>query len=60
MEGIKTQATLEIEREDADPTELRIADFDSAAIQRLVSEVSTNEPTGFARGYNRTHNRHNR
>jgi hypothetical protein len=60
METMKTEATLEIERNDTEPNELRVAGFDSVAIQRLVGEISTREPTEFARGYNRTHNRHNR
>ena len=60
MEGMKTEATLEIERKDTDQNELCIAGFDSVAIQRLVGEISTSEPTELARGYNRTHNRHNR
>jgi hypothetical protein len=60
MAGMKTEATLEIERKDTDQNELRIAGFDSVAIQRLVGEISTSEPTELARGYNRTHNRHNR
>jgi hypothetical protein len=60
MEAMKTEATLEIERNDKEPDELCVAGFDSVAIQRLVSEISTNETAEFARGYNRTHNRHNR
>ena len=60
MEAMKTEATLEIERKDADANELRVAGFDSVAIRRLVGEISTDEPAEFARGYNRTHNRHHR
>jgi hypothetical protein len=60
MEAMKTEATLKIERKDTDANELRVAGFDSVAIRRLVGEISTDEPTEFARGYNRTHNRHNR
>ena len=60
MKAMKIEDALDIEREDQGTTELRVVDFDSVAIQRLVSEVSTNEPAIVAHGYNRTYNRHNR
>jgi hypothetical protein len=60
MEAITTEATQEAERPNQSEAELRVADFDSAAIQRLVSEVRSNEPVLVGSRYDRTHNRHNR
>ena len=41
-------------------TPLRAADFDSVAIQRLISEVREDEPVLVGPRYDRTYNRHNR
>lgn len=57
---MKIAETLEVERDEETTTGQQIADFDSVAIQRLISEVGSNEPVIAISGYNRTYNRHNR
>jgi hypothetical protein len=43
-----------------DVDEFHVADFDSVAIQRLISEVRSDEPSLVGPRYDRTYNRHNR
>jgi hypothetical protein len=57
---MKIEETLEIERDEETTTGPQIADFDSVAIQRLITEVAGNDPVIAIGGYNRTYNRHNR
>jgi hypothetical protein len=57
---MKIAETLEVELDEETTTGPQIADFDSVAIQRLISEVGSNEPVIAISGYNRTYNRHNR
>jgi hypothetical protein len=60
VEAMKIEETLEIERDEETTAGPQIADFDSVAIQRLISEVAGNDPVIAVSGYNRTYNRHNR
>lgn len=60
MQAVKIEETLETERDEERPSGPQIADFDSVAIQRLISEVAGNDPAIAISGYNRTYNRHNR
>ena len=60
VEAMKIEDTLEIERDEEMAAGPQIADFDSVAIQRLISEVAGNDPVIAISGYNRTYNRHNR
>jgi hypothetical protein len=48
------------EKDSQTETQLRVTDFDSAAIRRLISEVRDDEPLLVGPRYDRTHNRHNR
>lgn len=57
---MKIEETLEIERHEEMAAGPQIADFDSVAIQRLISEVADSDPVIAVSGYNRTYNRHNR
>jgi len=56
----KIEETLEMERDEETTSGPQIADFDSVAIQRLVSEVAGDDAVIAISGYNRTYNRHNR
>jgi hypothetical protein len=57
---MKIEKTFEIKHDEETTAEPQIADFDSVAIQRLISEVAGNDPVIAISGYNRTYNRHNR
>lgn len=54
------ESTQEAERSNQSEATLRVEDFDSVAIQRLISEVRSDEPVLAGPQYDRTHNRHNR
>lgn len=60
MQAVTTEATQEGERSSQSKAMLRVEDFESVAIQRLISEVRSDEPVLAGPRYDRTHNRHNR
>ena len=57
---MKIEEAFEIEHNEETTARPQITDFDSVAIQRLISEVAGNDPVIAVSGYNRTYNRHNR
>jgi hypothetical protein len=59
MQAIEIEDLVRSAGEEQDGEQPILAEFDSAAIQRLVNEVASAEPIAVS-GYNRTHNRHNR
>lgn len=60
MEAVTTEIAQGVECSDQGEVEMRVADFDSIAIQRLVSEIRSEEPALVGPRYDRTYNRHNR